>query len=214
MDGGDIYLHHKSLSNLLLLIKCILYLPTGAALSSNGSVGCSTNKSSPVAFGFRGTLLLRRRVPFANRGPEQQHVKPSKTTLQIHSILQCREKMKYWPTISWLLVPTAVHRIPMLIGSWRANSLFVLRPRAVYFLSLGLLLNYRFVFSSTSSFQKAGVLRRPRLLMPEPNPETRRPSKGRGPKTSTDLAETEQGRRIAHRCTARVSQPKHCRNPK
>lgn len=94
----------------------------------------------------------------------------------------------------------------MLIGSWRANSLFVLRPRAVYFLSFGLPLNYRFVFSRTSPFQKAGALRRPRLLKPEPNPETRRPSKGRGPKTSTDLAETEQGRRTAHRCTARVSQ--------
>lgn len=41
MGGGDVYLRHKSLSNLLLLIKCILYLPTGAALSSNGSAGAA-----------------------------------------------------------------------------------------------------------------------------------------------------------------------------
>lgn len=94
MDGGDVYLHHKSLSNLLLLIKCILYLPAGAALSSNGSVGCSTDKSSPVAFGFGATLLLRRRGPFANGGPGRQHIKPSKIIVQIHSILQWRKKMK------------------------------------------------------------------------------------------------------------------------
>lgn len=71
----------------------------------------------------------------------------------------------------------------------RANSLFVLRPRAVYFLSFGLLVNYRFVFPHTSTFWETAVVQHPRLLTPESRPE-RRPSKERGPKTSAD---TEQG---------------------
>lgn len=78
----------------------------------------------------------------------------------------------------------------MLIGSWRANSLFVLRLRAVYFLPFGLLLNYRFVFRSyIISPKKTGVPQNPRLLTPESHPGTRRPSR-----TSADLpGELHQG---------------------
>lgn len=65
MDGGDVYLPHTSLRNLLLLIKCILCLPTGDALPSNGE-----NKSSPAAFGFRRP----ERSPLAGEGAERHRV--------------------------------------------------------------------------------------------------------------------------------------------
>lgn len=95
--------------------------------------------------------------------------------------------MKYWLTISWQLVPTAVHGIPMLIGSWRANSLFVLRRRAVYFLSFGLLLNYRFVFPRTSSFQTNRCSAAPTAPDAWIKPRNKTSMKERGPKTSADL---------------------------
>lgn len=39
----------------------------------------------------------------------------------IHYISPRTNKMKYWPTISWQVNPTAAGRIMTLIVSWRAN---------------------------------------------------------------------------------------------
>lgn len=163
MGGGDVYLGHKSLSNLLLLIKCILYLPTGAALSSNGSAGAAEQIILLLLLSASEGLCCRGvGFPSANRGggdPTGDALKASKIILQIHSIWQplgeneiltdnfmaaCSDSCPRDWDADWVL------ESKQLVCSSTESCLFSV-----------LLLNYRFVFRSyTISPKKKQVFRR------------------------------------------------------
>lgn len=78
----------------------------------------------------------------------------------------------------------------MLIVSRRANRLFVLQLRAVWFPLFGLLLNHHFVFSHSSPFQKNPAPDARNDVHQRPHPEdVRRPSRGAKIESRTPAAD-------------------------